>query len=415
MYKGNRKALKNFLESDYQNCEEMFSKKTVSGLLRSLLEPVAASNAQSLILTRFKNTQGIEGILKRLEYCSNVEMYSFLDFDVVSKDDLVELEFVILTSHRYNAVLIWDYSNSKSKDETKLYIKMNSKDVNDVFELAKSKLKINLDEKFYSYRPERRENALLNDALSNILKMLNENIKENDFNQKEIIQSENNTSDNALGENQIRSSCHEIRNQLSILDIYSSIFEKKYGESSDIDAIKKAVLQIKLQLDDIKSQQKINFEQKNIVDVIKKSLGIFENSLLANNNKIKLIDNSQNDAASYIDEERFFAVLNNVVKNANEATKNDEIEIEIRKDEKFVKIFIRNHGEKISDEIQRKLFTEGFSTKKEGWGLGLNICAKYLEAQLGSISLTKSDEVETEFLITLPLAQKIIDWGEKWI
>ena len=46
---------------------------------------------------------------------------------------------------------------------------------------------------------------------------------------------------------------------------------------------------------------------------------------------------------------------------------------------------------------------EGFSTKKDGWGLGLNICRKYLAAQLGSISLVKSDDSETEFLVTIPL------------
>ena len=178
MYKHNKKSLKNFLDSEFQNSEELFSKKTVNGLISSLLEPVAANNAKSLIFTRFKDTREIEGIIKRLEYCSNVEMFSFLDFDTVLKDDLVEMEFVIITSHRYNAVLLWDYSGTPNKDATPLYIKVNSKDVNEVFETVKDRLKTNFDEKFYSYRPERRENALLNDAIYNVLKILNENIKE---------------------------------------------------------------------------------------------------------------------------------------------------------------------------------------------------------------------------------------------
>ena len=411
MYRHNKKTLKSFLNTEYETGEELFSKRTVNGLLRSLLEPIAANNAKSLIFTRFKNTSGIEGIIKRLEYCSNVEMYSFLDFDIVSKDDLVETEFVIITSHRYNAVLIWDYSDSKDKNETKLCIRVNSKDVNEVFETVKDKLKINFDENFYSYRPERRENALLNDAIYNVLKMLNENIKENDFNLKEQeafstrLQTQNSVDE--INAN-IRYCCHEIKNQLSVLDIYAKILEKKFGEDNNLGLIQKSISLIRLQLDDLRANDNLNFEEKDLKEVIKNSINIFEKILPERNNKIKFIDNIKGRAVVFIDEERFFAILNNVVKNADESTQNDEIEIKIEADEKCAKIYIKNHGEKIDEEIQTKLFTEGFSTKKNGWGLGLNICRKYLAAQLGSISLVKSDEDETEFLITVPLSQKAI-------
>ena len=39
-----------------------------------MLEPVANQNAASLIFTRLKNKEGVEGLIKRLEYCTNVEM-----------------------------------------------------------------------------------------------------------------------------------------------------------------------------------------------------------------------------------------------------------------------------------------------------------------------------------------------------
>ncbi len=412
MYRHNKKNLKSFLNSEYENNEELFSRNTVNGLLRSLLEPIAANNAKSLIFTRFKNTNSIEGIIKRLEYCSNVEMYSFLDFDLISKDNLVETEFVIITSHRYNAVLIWDYSESKSKDETKLCIRVNSKDVNEVFEIVKNNLKINFDEKFYSYRPERRENALLNDAIYNVLKMLNENIKENDFNsrEQEIIANKLQTQ-NSIDEinANIRYCCHEIKNQLGVLDIYAKILEKKFGLDNNLGLIQKSISLIRMQLDDLRANDNLNFEEKDLKKVIKTSIEVFEKILPERNNKIKLIDNINGKAIVFIDEERFFAILNNIVKNADESTENDEIEIKIEADEKYAKIFIKNHGDKIDEQIQTKLFTEGFSTKKNGWGLGLNICKKYLAAQLGSISLVKSDENETEFLVTIPLSQKAIN------
>ena len=113
------------------------------------------------------------------------------------------------------------------------------------------------------------------------------------------------------------------------------------------------------------------------------SIGVFEQILPERNNTVKFTDNIKGKALVLIDEERFFAVLNNLVKNADESTTDDEIEIRIEADEKFAKIFVKNHGEKIPGDIQNKLFMEGFSTKKDGWGLGLNICSQYLATQLG--------------------------------
>lgn len=405
MYKFSKKNLKNYLELGDDIGNEYFSRKTVTGILRSLMEPIASANAKSLILTRIKNEDGIHGILKRLEYCSNVEMYDFLDPDTAKNDDLVELEFVVITSSRYNAVLLFDYSDDVDKAQTKLYMKVNSKDVNEIFEIIKEKLKINLGEKFYSFRPERRENALLNEAMFNILKILNENIKENEFSLGELtISGENPKKESEKEASNLRHACHEIKNQLSILDIYSKILEKQFGENSNIELIRKSISLIRLELDELRSGDTLNLEEKNLKDIIKKSIEIFDVILREKNNKIKFIDNTDGKVSVFVDEERFFAVLNNVVKNADESTSNDEIEIRLEKDDKFAKIYIKNHGEKIEEEIQEKLFKEGFSTKAQGWGVGLNVCRKYLAQQLGSISLVKSDEAETEFLITIALA-----------
>lgn len=409
MYKNNKKDLRNFFQRGYEDNFEVFSKNTVNSLLRSMLEPIAANNAVSLIFTRFKHTDSLEGIIKRLEYCSNVEMYSFLDFDNVIKDDFVETEFVIITSQRYNAALIWDYSDSKNKDETQLYIRLNSKDVNEVFETVKTRLKINLDEKFYSFRPERRENALLNSAVFNILKMLNENIIENDFNLKEqeIIANKLQLKEGSLQTDvNIRHCCHEIKNQLSVIDIYAKILEKQFGDDQNIALIRKSVSLIRLQLEDLRANDNLNFKDKNLADVIKSSMEVFNKILPQKNNTIKFVDNASGDLFVYIDEDRIFTVINNIVKNANESTSNDEIEIALDCNDKFAKIYIKNHGEKIPEDIQPKLFEEGFSTKQGGWGVGLNVCQKYLASHLGSIKLVKSDDCETQFLVMLPISHR---------
>ena len=104
-------------------------------IIRALLEPVANQNAVSLVFTRFKNKEGLQGLIKRLEYCNNVEMVDVTAPNVLIKDDYVELEFVIFTSARYNFALIWDYSNDPDKNKTNAYLLANSRLVNDVYEV----------------------------------------------------------------------------------------------------------------------------------------------------------------------------------------------------------------------------------------------------------------------------------------
>ena len=63
-----------------------------------------------------------------------------------------------------------------------------------------------------------------------------------------------------------------------------------------------------------------------------------------------------------------------------------------------------NHGEMIEKTQQDKIFEQGFTTKKDGWGIGLSVCKKFVGSQFGTLELTKSDEKETIFSLTLPLS-----------
>ncbi len=104
-----------------------------------------------------------------------------------------------------------------------------------------------------------------------------------------------------------------------------------------------------------------------------------------------------------MDENKFLGVLINLIKNANEITQNDKIIISLKKQGNLGKIEIENHGEKIPDDIQEKIFDEAFTTKKEGSGIGLFLCKKYLKNMSCAISLLSSDDTKTVFEILFPL------------
>ena len=108
--------------------------------------------------------------------------------------------------------------------------------------------------------------------------------------------------------------------------------------------------------------------------------------------------------------EKLTAVLINLVKNASEAfgieeviPENDKyIKIKTEKDENKVLIMVSNNAPGISEP--EKIFNEGFTTKLTGSGLGLWICKKSIEEQLGMLELSRSSEDYTEFVISIGLS-----------
>jgi len=398
-----KKNLKNLILSDDRLNSSLFSKKSIISIARCILEPIANANVPSMVFHRLKNPEGLEGIIKRLEYSRNIEMYNFLDPDIVIKDDLVELEFILLTSSRYNAVFMWDYSDDSKKENSKIYFMLNSKSVNQVFEFLMGNCKHNYGEKFYSYKPERRENELLNQCVANILKNFNEATSENEFNDRAL--SFEPKDDTQKLKDKIRHTSHEIRNQLSVLDIYSKILEKKFSDDKTSSLIRKSISLIAMELNELKQFENLNLKEMLVEDVIPHSIEMFEEIVKQNNNKIIFVNSVlHNDKRKVmIDEGKFLSVLNNVIKNANQFTTDDEIIVELTKDDSNAKISIQNHGEPIDEETKSQIFKDGFTTRKEGFGIGLSVCKKYLAEQLGTIELTSSDVEKTEFLIKLPL------------
>ena len=385
---------------------EQYSATIVKSLIRSILEPIASNNSKAIAFLRLKNIPEVDGLIKRLEYSANVTLKEFSDFEF-SKFDVEDVGFVVLSTSRYNCALIY---REVQEDKFEIYLKLNSKLVSDVYETLKNIFLINYDEEFYSYRPERRENNLLNEAIFNILKFFEETIKENEYNTKiqenyRNVNTVNTTFRNEIYQN-VRQIAHEIKNQLSILDIYTRIFEKKTNDSETVEPIKKSISLIKSQIDQFKNFDVINLQEKNIKLIIQESIKMYANIAKEKNNKIVLIDEMAGvEANAFVDEEKFLIVINNIIKNANDAVDNDEIIVKLVQIDEKIRISFINHGEKIEQKNQEKIFEDGFTTKKDGWGTGLSVCKKLIGSQFGTLELTKSDEKETEFSILLPLAQ----------
>ena len=112
----------------------------------------------------------------------------------------------------------------------------------------------------------------------------------------------------------------------------------------------------------------------------------------------------KNSTQVFIDENKFLACIVNIIKNGIEAIENrGKIEIFTEVVNNIAHIKISNNGKMIPKEKQEQIFSEGYTTKSTGCGLGLHICKTHLEMQKAKLSLNKSTQSITEFEITIPI------------
>ena len=386
--------IKNFIDSSFSN---YISKNTITGIISSILKPVACGSVKALILSRMRNIKEIDSLLRRLEYSEHINLKDLTNRELLTVDEFKTVEFLLVTSARFNIFIAWDFEDSKN-DKSKLFFLTNSRLINECFEIIKDCMKEDLSEEFYSYRPERRENILLNEVLTNIIDILNQNVQENEYMSKEemIIAQKLEKLDS------LKEFSHEIKNQLSILEINSTLIDKKHENISEVKTINKAIEIIKYNLGEIRNINKEE-EKADIVEIINNVVSLSAENLKAKNNDIVFTDCLNREFK--VAKEKIQGAVLNIIQNANDAVENDKIEIILKEENNFVELYIANHGQPIEESVKSEIFNSGFTTKEEGWGIGLYISKKNIEKLGGEIRLNVSNNEKTEFLIKLPTAQ----------
>lgn len=209
---------------------------------------------------------------------------------------------------------------------------------------------------------------------------------------------------------QSRCIAHEIRNQISICELYTQIIKKNLEKNgienqslnNAVKCITKSLKIMSNNLVDLKSLGNFSPKILNIKDVLIQSINL--STVYISDKNIEIKTELNKDANVFIDENKFLACIINIIKNATEAIREKgEINISLDTDLEFVYLKISNNGDAISEEKQKEIFNEGFTTKSTGSGLGLFICAKNLKAQNATLKLNQSNTQITEFEIVLPI------------
>ena len=212
-----------------------------------------------------------------------------------------------------------------------------------------------------------------------------------------------------------RAVAHEIKNQLSICDLYTEII-RKYCKKNDIEAdtienalncMVRAVKMANNSLVALKASDSNDIKPHNLKSIIDNAVDLTKVYFECKNIEYK-VENDL-DKEILVDENKFIAVLVNLVKNAVEAFGIEEenaengkyVKITVEENDGSALIKVRNNAERITQPDM--IFEEGFTTKKTGSGLGLSICKKTIEEQAGLLKLAHSGDDYTEFVITMGL------------
>ena len=224
---------------------------------------------------------------------------------------------------------------------------------------------------------------------------------------------------------------HEIRNPLGAMKGFTEILQKKLEKQSDaremvadigseIEILNKIVTNFLV----FAKPTAVESQETDLTEVIQGVLPLVEKEAEAK--KIKLVLQSKGSPRLHVDVEQFRRALLNLALNAIQASpEKKEVTIgmggfprvgllrfleekgfedfsPVETEGYWAAVWVSDEGTGIAPENLRKLFTPFFTTKSEGFGLGLSITKKIVEALGGNVAAVNRPEGGALFLVFLP-------------
>lgn len=206
-----------------------------------------------------------------------------------------------------------------------------------------------------------------------------------------------------IGES-VASIVHDLKNPLTGLYGYLELMKIKENKMELIPKMENALEIIRTTLEDIMS---LTAEEEDMIldrryeDI--RDMVVDVTSLLHIEDITHL--DIRGKTVAYVDKVKFHNVLRNLIKNAYESfdDDDDEIEIKIYKENRYLIIEISDTGKGIADEHKTELFKAGKTFgKNNGTGFGLANAKKIVEAHGGTISFSSELGKGTSFLVKIP-------------
>lgn len=120
----------------------------------------------------------------------------------------------------------------------------------------------------------------------------------------------------------------------------------------------------------------------SVYDEVNKVKEYFERRLPQLGKSVEIILSGDKTANAELNAELFEWVIENLIKNALDAIDHihGKIEIKVEESKKEVVIDVSDNGKGIDLKRRKDIFRPGYSTKRRGWGLGLSLSKRIIEA-----------------------------------
>lgn len=208
-----------------------------------------------------------------------------------------------------------------------------------------------------------------------------------------------------------RQVAHEIKNPLTPMKLAVQQLMISYEDKSPkFDSIFRKVIQmLDQQIDTIKNitnefsnfarMPKLHYSSIDLIELLDEVKNLFIDSEI----EIK-INSSLKESIIESDEDQLKRTIVNLIKNSIQAYASEMV-ISLNKND-MIEIRLTDNGNGIDTSIIDKVFDANFTTKIEGMGLGLNMSKNFIESTGGEITVEKSSDSGTTFLIKIPANEK---------
>ncbi|HDL78340.1 MAG TPA: HAMP domain-containing histidine kinase, partial [Bacteroidetes bacterium] len=186
-----------------------------------------------------------------------------------------------------------------------------------------------------------------------------------------------------------KETAHQLGTPLSSLMGWIELLEERSNNQKDISGIAMEMNQDIQRLQKVATRfskigSKSDLEERNIHKIIENVVVYFRRRLPQLGKKVEIIENFAELPPVPVNQDLMEWVLENLIKNALDAIDKDDGRITIstgmlesKKNTIFIDISDNGKGIRYSD--RKNVFKPGFSTKKRGWGLGLNLTRRIVE------------------------------------
>ena len=214
-----------------------------------------------------------------------------------------------------------------------------------------------------------------------------------------------NSNKNKVWASFAKETAHQIGTPLSSLMGWSNILKEKDLDHQIIHEIDNDIMRlnkITKRFSEIGSKTKLKVENLNeilntiLVYLEKRNSSLINFEFYPSNDDIKI----------KINKTLIEWVIENIVKNAIDSMSgNGKVQIKIIKENNQAKILISDNGSGISNSQKNKIFDEGFTSKENGWGLGLSFSKRIMTVyHKGNIKVKNSTLGKgTTFELTFPI------------